>query len=166
MTASERLERFVAFSADVTAFTQFELQGTGQAQSYLAAVDGVVGADLVDALLDAHGALLAEDPSGSGRDDALRRSIFSHELLGPVARNVIKLWYVGTWYEMPREWSEAFGALENNFTFMVSPAAYTEGLLWTAVGANPPGAKAPGYGSWAEKPLIPPIRGRGGDTSG
>ena len=27
--------------------------------------------------------------------------------------------------------------------------------LWVAIGANPPGAKAPGYGSWAYPPQIP-----------
>jgi len=34
-----------------------------------------------------------------------------------------------------------------------------EGLLWTAIGAHPAGAKAPGYGSWAEQPRIPPPAG-------
>jgi hypothetical protein len=37
----------------------------------------------------------------------------------------------------------------------VNESAYTEGLLWVAIGANPPGAKAPGYGSWARPPQIP-----------
>jgi hypothetical protein len=84
----------------------------------------------------------------------LRRDIFSHELLGPIARNVVKLWYAGIWYELPREWTEAFGTRENNDTFGVSAAAYTESLLWPAIGANPPGAKGPGYGSWATPPRI------------
>ena len=52
------------------------------------------------------------------------------------------------------EWTESFGALENDVTFVVSPAAYTEGLLWRAIGARPHGAKAPGYGSWAAPPRI------------
>lgn len=156
MTENDRLGQFLAFSADVTAFTAFELRGTGQAEAYLSTVGDVVGEELVDRLLDAYARVRGEaQQEGSAQDDLLRREIFSDEKLGPIARNIIKLWYVGTWYEMPRAWTEAFGALEKNFTFMVSAAAYTEGLLWPAIGANPPGAKAPGYGSWAAPPRIP-----------
>ena len=39
-------------------------------------------------------------------------------------------------------------------THVVSPTSYTEGLLWPTIGANPPGAKAQGFGSWAAPPTI------------
>jgi hypothetical protein len=153
MTATGRLEQFLAFSADVTAFSVFQLRGTGQAEAYLAAVVGVVGEELVDDLLERHGRLLNRAEPGQ-LADLLRREIFSDERLGPVARNVVKLWFVGTWYELPAAWRETFGALESDVTFMVSAMAYTEGLLWPTIGANPPGAKGPGYGSWAAPPRI------------
>jgi hypothetical protein len=152
MTAADRLERFLAFSTDVTAFSAFQLRGTGQSEAYLAAVVGVVGEELVDDLLERHRRLEAGE-----LDDGLRRVIFSDERLGPVARNIVKLWFVGTWYELPAAWRESFGALEADVTFMVSAMAYTEGLLWPTIGANPPGAKGPGYGSWAAPPRIPSI---------
>jgi hypothetical protein len=156
MSDATRLERFLAFSAEVTAFSTFDLRGTGQADAYLSAVVGVVGDAPLAELLDTYGRVRDEAGQDPGQlANVLRRDIFSDAKLGPIARNIIKLWYVGTWYELPPEWSEAFGALERNFTFMVSPAAYTEGLLWPAIGANPPGAKAPGFGSWAEPPQIP-----------
>lgn len=155
---SGRLERFLAFSADVTAFTVFQLRGTGQAEAYLTAITDVVGEALVDELLERHARL----PDGD-REPLLRREIFSDEQLGPIARNVVKLWFVGVWYELPAAWREAFGALERDFTFTVSAAAYTEGLLWPAIGASPPGAKGPGYGSWAGPPRIPTIE-TGGTT--
>jgi len=148
MTRGDRLDRFLAFSSELTAFTTVELQGTGQAQSYLAVVDEVVGHTLTNQLLDAYHRIASRAPQrGSARDDLLRRDLFGDEKLGPIARNVIKLWYIGIWYELPRAWTEAFGAREKDTTFMASAAAYTEGLLWPAIGANPPGAKAPGYGS-------------------
>jgi hypothetical protein len=148
-------ERFLAFSADVTAFTVFELRGTGQAEAYLATVTDIVGREMMDQLLDAYVRLRSEAPEE--REFRLRREIFGDEKLGPIARNIIKLWYVGIWYELPHAWTEAFGAREKNITFTVSATAYTEGLLWPAIGANPSGAKAPGYGSWAGPPQIPQV---------
>jgi len=148
-------DRFLAFSAEITAFTVFELQGTGQAQAYLATVKDVVGEKLLGQLLDAYDRLRSE--AQPARDDRMRREIFGDEKLGPIARNIIKLWYVGIWYELPHAWTETFGALDKNISFMVSASAYIEGLLWTAIGANPSGAKAPGYGSWAAPPSIPAI---------
>jgi len=156
MNSPERLGRFLAFSAEVTAFTRFELLGTGQAESYLTTTDNIVGAEVVDRLLARHEAVLSSvAPGESTMEDLLRRDILSDPQLGPVARNITKMWFVGIWYELPRFWSEAYGAREGNVTFAVSASAYTEGLLWPAIGANPPGAKAPGFGSWAQPPRIP-----------
>jgi hypothetical protein len=149
------IDRFVAFSAEVTAFTVFELHGTGQAEPYHRTVVDVVGQELLDELLDRYDQVLDGPPET--RTERLRKAIFGDEKLGPIARNIIKLWYVGIWYQLPPEWTEAFGACSKDVTFMVSATAYTEGLIWVAIGANPPGAKAPGYGSWAEAPKIPPV---------
>lgn len=156
MNVAQRMEAFLAFSAEVTAFTAFQLRGTGMAGTYLDTVVRVVGAAIPDDLLRAHA--LAPHPLGSdraSRDAHLRLAIFGDARLGPVARNIIKLWYLGIWYELPRAWIEAHGAGAANVKFMVSAQAYTEGLLWPAIGANPPGAKAPGYASWVGPPQIP-----------
>ena len=48
-------------------------------------------------------------------------------------------------------------------TSTVTSASYQEGLLWRAIGANPPGAKAPGYGSWAKPPRIEHRRLKGAE---
>jgi hypothetical protein len=156
MTDNAQLQAFVAFSAVVAGFTEVELHGTGQPEPYLSAVAGVVGNQILDELLDAWGRVRDEaQGDASATQDLLRREIFSDPKLGPVGRNVVKLWYVGIWYELPPDWIDAFGALERNTTFTVSPSAYTNGMLWPAIGANPPGARGPGYASWAGPPRIP-----------
>jgi hypothetical protein len=150
--ASSRLDGFVSLSAELTAFKVVELVGTGQAEEFLATVDRIVGAAAVDALLEAHAGL--GNLAGPARDQQLRRTIFGDGYLGPIARNLIKLWYVGIWYQLPRAWREAYGAREGDETFTVSANAYTQGLLWPAVGANPAGARAPGWASWTTAPRL------------
>lgn len=144
------MEGVLDFSSEITAFTRFDLLGTGQAEAYLKAVIDIVGQQILEELLAAYGRLCnAKQPL---RDDRLRCEIFGDEKLGPIARNILRLWYVGTWFELPLAWTQTFGALENNVQFVILHAAYTEGLLWVAIGANPPGAKAPGYRSSVAPP--------------
>ncbi|MET8856355.1 hypothetical protein [Streptomyces sp. NPDC004579] len=164
MTAPS-FEKFLLLSVDLTAFEETDLLGTGMAHQYLAKVRAACGDEIVTALLEAHGAARADAAGGAGShtrapldrdlfDRALRHRVFSDDRLGPVARNVIKLWYAGMWYALPAEWTDRYGARTAGETSTVTAAAYQEGLLWRAIGANPPGAKAPGYGSWAQPPRI------------
>lgn len=146
------IDQFLTFSAEMTAFPVFELRGTGLAEDYFNTVNRVVGAQVLDQLLAAYASIgITSQPL---RDHRLRQRIFGDDKLGPVARNIIKLWYIGIWEPLPTEWTEAYGPLENNDGFTVTAAAYTEGLLWPAIDANPPGAKAPGYASWVSPPRI------------
>jgi hypothetical protein len=80
--------------------------------------------------------------------------ILASEKFGPIARNIIKVWYIATWYTLPQSWRDIYGTKEKDGTFIISPHAYPEGLLWTAIGVNPPGAKGQGYGTWSEPPLV------------
>ena len=151
-----RLQDFLALSRTVTGFSAAQLRGTGQAELYLDTLTEAVGEATAAELLEAHRRVL----DGAGEDEGaldrlLRSEILSHEKLGPVARSVIKLWFVGTWYRLPDEWHEAFGAGGDDRTFVPSPISYTEGLLWPTIGANPSGAKAPGFGTWTGPPRIP-----------
>lgn len=172
-------ERFLDLSAVLTGFSTFDLGATGQSEAYLATVEEVIGEENLDELLDAFDAARQEGQeaghgeadeaareeaaeAGSEIDDgaehrfdrALRRAVLSDPKLGPIARRLVKLWYVGIWYELPEIWREQYGRTEADRTRVVSPQAYQEGLLWPAVGANPPGAKPFGFGIWANPPRI------------
>jgi hypothetical protein len=153
------LEKFLSFSTELTFFNAFELMGTGQAQAYLAATRKVVGDDLLNEMFAAYAAIPAGD--SDERETEIRRRILGDEKLGPIARNIVKLWFTGIWYELPHAWSETYGARDGDATITASPAAYAEGLLWTTIGAHAPGAKAPGYGSWTGPPVIPSVATQG-----
>ncbi len=134
-------EHFLDFSAAVTGFSKFKLQGTGQVSLYFDTIRGVIGDEMFAELLQTF--------CGDSKNvDKIMASL----KLGPIARNIIKLWYIATWEQLPLVWQEKFGATLNDGTFIASPYAYTEGLLWPVIGVNPPAAKAPGYATWSEPP--------------
>jgi hypothetical protein len=156
-TESTEFLDFLRMSAVLTDFTEFRLRGTGQAGLYFATIVEIAGEQVVSELLDAFKKVEAASGSdASAMEKGIRTEIMSDEKLGVLARNVIKLWYIGTWYQLPQAWRERYGMVGDDRTFIPAPSAYVEGLLWPAIGAHPPGAKAPGYGTWTEAPVIPP----------
>jgi len=154
---TQKFDNFLGLSVALTGFPSFNLQGTGLASLYYSTLVDIVGETTFSELLDTFRDL---ETKAKGDETALaeclRQDIFSSDLLGPIARNIIKLWYVGTWYQLPDSWRDAFGAREKDTTFVVSAVAFTEGLLWPTLGVNPPAAKAQGYGSWGQKPSVAP----------
>ena len=149
---SEMKEYFLDLSAALTGFSKFDLQGTGQADLYYSTVEQNIGNELFQELLQTFHNLDLKAKSTNDRsilDHGVRSEILESEKLGAIARNIIKLWYVATWYSFP----EPEGTNDRE-PVIVSPQAYPEGLLWRSIGVNPPGAKAPGYGTWSEKPSV------------
>jgi hypothetical protein len=155
MDKSKSIEDFVNLSTVVTGFSRFDLYGTDQVAAYYETIAKVVGWEIFSELLETFCNLHERTQNNSSAlDKGMRTEIFGNEKLGPLARNIIKLWYVATWYQLPQAWRDRFGIKANDVTFVISPQAYPEGLLWPAIGVNPPAAKPPGYGSWSNPPLV------------
>jgi hypothetical protein len=95
-------------------------------------------------------------PSSSDPTAQLERLVLADPDLGPVARSLIILWYLGQWNPLPGDWRNRHGASPLDAARVVSADAYSSGLVWTAIGAHPMGADPGGYGSWATPPLSPP----------
>jgi hypothetical protein len=125
MTDRPHLTPFLSISSSLTGFEVSTLLGTGMAERYHDLLLDQLGSDGFAALLS------APPTSPPAADPAETDAMTPHQKL-------IRLWYTGIW--------------EN---IMVDPAAYPVGLIWRAIGANPPGARAPGYGTWALKPTLP-----------
>lgn len=173
--AENNLHEFVKFSAAVTGFSEFDLWGTGQAEEYYKTVLNQEGPDAIQKVI-------ASDPSAVPSDPVVNSIIklwyvgvwYGPELAGRVD--------VAAWTAPGRSGAKptvpddsqpegsqsllatsgqhqagedrAHGRDGRTPPFVVSPDAYTEGLLWRAIGAHPSGAKAPGYGSWANPPTF------------
>ena len=127
-----RSELFLGVSARLTGFGRVALLGTGMTAEYLRAMDAVLPAGILDELLD--------DPRVAS--DAGIAELLDDTKLGPVARNLILLWYCGTWTRCPTSGVPRNGTSPLDVTRVESAAAYQAGLQWVAAGAHP-GGRAP-----------------------
>jgi hypothetical protein len=139
---------FVALSAGLTGFRKVDLWATGQVEVYLEQLFAIVGDAIVARLLLAGKQALASTTPVA----ALRGLVLDDPDLGPVARSVIILWYLGQWTPLPHDWRDRNGSSPLDISRVISADAYRAGLVWAAAGAHPMGADPPGYGSWATAP--------------
>jgi hypothetical protein len=136
-------------SVALTGFGRVALLGTGMAGTYLDTLEAVLPPKILDGLLDAYESVA----DGDDREAALDDLILTDPKLGPVARNVILMWYCGKWTELPGPWRAAYGVSTLDVSHVVSGDAYQAGLQWVAAGAHPIGARQQGFGAWA----VPPV---------
>ena len=142
---SEGFAEFLHLSVALTGFTEAELATTGLARIYFEELGLTLGIQVRRRFVTAQiapGAMLTSS------------------FYGPLARNLIRLWYLGQWRELPSGWvaqlsgeeRDHFDEFHRNVDRVVSAKAYEEGLAWSALGTHPTGAKQAGFASWAEPP--------------
>jgi len=148
--SSTQFDAFIAISAILTGYDGAELTGTGCAMEYWRQFKQVLPPEILADFLAPVPALRREDPAKLG--DEVRRIYLSDTRLGPVARALIQLWYLGQWVPLPEDWRELYGASRFDTAKIISTRAYKEGLVWDAIGAHPMGAKQQGFGAWAQEP--------------
>ncbi len=127
----DRLEQFLGLSVELTGLSRLQLLGTAMAGTYLKTMDAKLPAGALDGLLAAYAKL----PAGPGRESAITAELLGNSHLGPITRDLILLWYCGSWRGD-----------------IVSAEAYLAALQWVAAGAHPPGAQQQGFGSWSQPP--------------
>ncbi|MFI1252396.1 hypothetical protein ACH4U6_01130 [Streptomyces netropsis] len=142
---------FIDISERLTGFEAFDLYATGMAQLYHDTTVDQVGREAV-------GRFIGDMAAAGGDPDRL-----VDETSRDIARAVTHLWYLGVWPALARSVHRALGREKANVAFTVAPEAYPEGLVWRTFHGHPPGAKAPGFGTWADPPpgappLTPPER--------
>ena len=156
MSTDTMYRDFLRTSALLTGYSSASLEGTGQAETYLFTLQTLGGPDATTALLSAACGLLdGGDPGEDGFDDQVYAQIFDDPQIGPLATNLMRMWFIGAWYQMPDGWHDQYGGDPWAQSHMISPATYREGLVWHTIGAHPQGAKQPGFGTWAFPPPSP-----------
>jgi len=134
------LQEFLDLSCVLTGFDRFELSGTGQVSFYYQWVRKHAEKPLA-ALLKVY----AERPQDSKQQASfIENQLLSSVTLTPLVRSIIKLWYLGQWFDPNNA----------NKTEIPSANSYQQGLVWIAIHAHPQGAKQQGFGAWAEPPVM------------
>ena len=153
MEPIQPLSEFLYLSAALTGFSVVDLQATGVANDYLTLVTKMVGERLCFDLWSETRKIAGDLPVVNSRvEREVNRKILLHRMFGPVARNILLLWYNAIWYELPAGWTDKQGANALDHDHVVSAEAYQTALVWQAMGAHPPAAKPTGFASWALKP--------------
>ena len=128
---------FLAISALLTGFSETELLATGMLDSYYTTILGnTSGSDINFFFQNVDAILIDQTRTDATTEYVIETQLIPNSSYGGLAKDIIILWYTGNWKNMP-----------------VSSAAYIQGLMWEAGYTHPPGAKQPGYGSWAYLPL-------------
>ena len=144
------LELFLSLSVSVTGFDRVDLLGTGLAQEYYEQVVNAAGRTISQELWAAVQNLPRR--THNELETAIRQDLLSSPKFGPIVRNIIQLWYDGTWNSLPQAWRNQYGVNPQDFTQITSTAAYQQGLIWKIMSSHPDGAKQPGFGSWSLNP--------------
>ena len=146
--------QFLTLSVALTGFSEVELAATGMAESYWNKLLSIAGIGIVGDFLSECEAVFQSSGTAAELEAALRERVMTPPKFGPLAQNIISMWYLGQWNRLPREWQDEFGGSTDDQTHIVSSQAYVQSLVWAAFGTHPPAAKAPGYGSWSVPPRI------------
>jgi hypothetical protein len=80
----------------------------------------------------------------------VQQRILDDPVLGPLARRIIRLWYLGVWYD-----TEPPAPMPFPPGRVVSMEAYVGGLAWDAIQAHPMGYSEMHYGYWSAVPVAP-----------
>ncbi len=144
----DQLDIFYELSSALTDFDKIDLLGTGVGQEYLDELVRGAGEKHVKDLLTA-----AKKVGNSTAN--IRKDIWDHARFGPMARNIVLMWYLGSWYPLSKSWHKKNRPdVEPVPEHVLSAGAYQEALWAPTVGAHPRGAKPPGFGSWGEAAVI------------
>lgn len=145
--------QFLAISASLTGFSELELARTGMTDAYWSAVVDMAGEAISGDFMSTCADVITTTQTPTDLPGRIEEQILKHAIHGPLARNIILMWYLGQWNALPREWCDAYGSRIDDRNRMISAQAYRESLVWQAFGGHPRGAKPTGWGSWSEPPL-------------
>jgi len=97
-----------------------------------------------------------KDNPKSSRSDIIAFVNAGNDDIKFLARSIVLLWYLGSWYEPKDLQTQATAASPGRISsVVVSPKAYTQGMVWQIAGAHPMGYSNLQFGYWSRNPRDP-----------
>ena len=98
----------------------------------------------------------AKDNPQSSQDDIIDFVNAGNDDIKFLARSIVLLWYLGSWYD-PKDLkaSHRGQTRPHHSSEVLSPKAYTQGLVWQIAGAHPMGYSNLQFGYWSRDPRDP-----------
>jgi hypothetical protein len=136
------LDTFVNLSVILTGYPKSKIQPQNNTQKlpelYFGVLNKEVPSDLIASLNDTF--LAIPDPDES----SVKAKIVMNDKLGPVAKNILKMWYLGIWYDLDKK--------KPDNSYVVSNIAYKNGLAWSTMYAHPMGYSEENFEYWNTPP--------------
>ena len=149
---------FLALSAELTGYSEIDLEGTGMVDAYQSLVEQQAGPTVTE-MFYAAAAAVVRHQKDTARAKAMRIDVLASPTIWPLCSALIVLWYQGSWTTPAAAWYAGVGTappkgVTPGQTFVPSAQAYTAQLAYRAAGAHPPGANPTGFGSWGIEPVF------------
>jgi hypothetical protein len=133
---------FLTISTYLTGYNEVELLGTGMLETYFNVFLEKFSPETLDYFFTEVDEILLESADDEDKiNAAIAARLIPDSAYDGIAKNIILVWYTGNWG-----------------SDVISSQSYQQGLMWDAAEAHPPGAKQPGYGSWANLPIRIPTK--------
>jgi hypothetical protein len=138
-----KLNLFLNLSTYLTGFNEVELQGTGMVQIYYDFVQKKAQQETLAYFYEAVEGIFQPYKTEEQINAAIAAQLIPDSAYNGLAKKIIAMWYEGNWNEDVATFN----------TEVISAESYIQGLMWDAAETHPPGAKQPGFGSWAQLPF-------------
>lgn len=148
MSTDPNFNNFVGLSVILTGYPQEqlapEIDPIGLASEYLTWMEQHADPEALNQTLATYQNIAASLPPAD-QPAEVQRQILDDPAMGPIARRMLRLWYLATWYTTEPPDPNGDGQV-------VSMNAYTMGLAWDAAQAHPMGYSELHFGYWAVAP--------------
>lgn len=141
MKNKNQKELFLSISSYLTGFSETDLLGTGMLDTYYTTLLENTVEEGLSNFFEKVNQIFDESGDNEEKINADISSFLFAKDLSDLTKAIITMWYTGNWGQD-----------------VITSESYIQGLIWDAIEAHPPGAKQPGFGSWADKPVeIPTV---------
>ena len=142
--STSSIESFLDISAWLTGYDQTRLQATGLTQTYLDTLTKNTDSQILSEFNQQAIKILALAQTDHAQALEQTSSTLMHSSnYQACAQKIILMWYLGQWFDDPAGFGEQINA-----------QSYVQSLVYPTFEGHPPGAKQPGFASWAQKPIV------------